>query len=166
MSERGSFITEFIYCKKCLDGVRTVLTGNKKYLNSIEIPHWNGFDIPHPIIAGKIGGLYPGEELVTFEYEFIPQIKEVICHELRIAVVAQCGEKIFTIDPNPPVDYSLYKCPYSDLGYDHELHGPEGHVKTSWVWCICGFRGPVSYLGVDDLRLKKKGAEPLGPDEK
>lgn len=100
MSERGTFITEFVYCKKCLDGIRKILIGDGKYLKSVEIPHWNDSNKPLPIIAGKIGGLYPGEELHTFEIEFIPQIKSLICHDIRIAVLAEQGERIFKITPN------------------------------------------------------------------
>ena len=99
MSERGSFVTEFIHCNKCLDGIRKVLIGDRKYLKSIEIPHWGRGNEKLPIIAGKIGGLYGGEELHSFEFEFIPKIKKLICHEIRIAVLAETGERIFRITP-------------------------------------------------------------------
>ena len=81
MSERGSFCTEYIYCDKCMDACRKVLLGDVKYLNSQEIK-----DLP--IIAGKIGGLYAGEELDTMEMEYIPDIQELMCddHTLRICV--------------------------------------------------------------------------------
>jgi len=100
MSERGSFVAEFIYCKNRLNAVKAVLLSSNKYLMSIEIPHWNGGTEPLPIIAGKIGGLYAGEELNTFEFEFIPEIENSICHVIRIAVLAEKGEKIFKISPN------------------------------------------------------------------
>ena len=99
MSERGSFITEFFYCDKCLSAVKSVLLSSEKFLMSVEIPHWNGGDKPLPIIAGKVGGLYFGEELDTFRYELIPKIKSEICHEIRIAVIAEQGEEIFKISP-------------------------------------------------------------------
>jgi hypothetical protein len=52
-------------------------------------------------------------------------------------------------------DYSLYKCPYEHLAKDcgHELHGPEGYEDTYSIWCSCGFRGPVFYLGPIELKL-------------
>jgi len=103
MSERGSFITEYIYCPKCLEVLKGVLLGHEKHLMSIEIPHWNGGVKPLPIIAGKIGGLYSGEELNTFEFEFVPEIKKTICHPIRIAVIADEGERIFKISPNQSV---------------------------------------------------------------
>lgn len=99
MSERGSFVTEYIYCPKCFNAVREILLGNKKYLQSIEIPHWDGDKEPLPIIAGKIGGLSEGEELATFEFGLIPKIENVICHKMRIAVLADHGERIFTAKP-------------------------------------------------------------------
>ena len=92
MSERGSFTTEFIYCPHCLKAVQKILIGNEKRLNSITIPNL-------PIIAGKVGGSYQGEELTIFELEYIPILEEAICHPMRIAVLADEGEKIFTITP-------------------------------------------------------------------
>jgi hypothetical protein len=58
-------------------------------------------------------------------------------------------------------DYSKYKCPFSHLEYEysssrkefkHELHGPEG----IFIWCDCGFRGPISCLDPDELKLELK----------
>ena len=102
MSERGSFVTEFVYCNKCFKVLCDILLGNEKYLMSIKIPHWNNENIEKktlPIIAGKIGGLYPGEELDRFEVYFVPEIESLICHTVRIAVLAESGEKIFKIKP-------------------------------------------------------------------
>lgn len=101
VSERGSFITEYIYCEKCFNAVREILLANGKFLQSVEIPHWNNKEgSTLPIIAGKIGGTYPGDELDTFMLEFIPKIKKVICHDVRIAVLGDSGEQIFKITPN------------------------------------------------------------------
>ena len=102
MSERGSFVTEYFYCSKCFEAVKEVLKGDEKYLKTVQIPMWKGCsqDEHLPILAGKIGGLYSGEELHTFEFEFIPKIAEKICHPIRIAVLVDNGEKIFKIKPN------------------------------------------------------------------
>lgn len=99
MSERGSFVTEYIYCDKCLEAACNVLTGDEKYLMSTQVPHWNKGDKPLPIISGKIGGLYPGEEIDTFENEFVPKLEGSICHPLRVAVLAEKGERIFVVTP-------------------------------------------------------------------
>ena len=102
MSERGSFITDFIYCEKCFEAIRKILLANGKFLQSVEIPHWNNKKgATLPIIAGKIGGSYPGDEIDTFACDFIPKIDKVICHDVRIAVLGESGEQIFRITPKP-----------------------------------------------------------------
>ena len=97
MSERGSFVTQFIYCPECLASVVKVLGTSNKYLCGAEIPAWNGGD--SRIVAGKVGGLYPGEEIDTFTKEYVPQLELFLCHELRIAVLGEQGEKVFHIKP-------------------------------------------------------------------
>jgi hypothetical protein len=89
MSERGSFATEYIYCKKCFEAVKIVLTDH-----ALEPT-----DISGKILAGRIGGLHSGEELEVFECFIIPDLEKKICHQLRIAVIAEEGEKIFTVIP-------------------------------------------------------------------
>lgn len=47
-----------------------------------------------------MSGGWPGEELHTFEMEFIPALEKVICHEIRIAVIPDCSDpKIYTVNP-------------------------------------------------------------------
>lgn len=100
MSERGSFVTEYIYCIKCAEATAGLLLKKNKYLCSTFIPSWiNGERLP--ILAGKIGGLYAGEEINAFESEYIPQLERYLCHELRIAVLAESGERIFIVRPIP-----------------------------------------------------------------
>ena len=104
MSERGSFVTEYIYCAHCLEAAREVLLRREKFLCSTEIPSWEGADPATylPIIAGKVGGLYAGEELNTFEFDLCDELATRICHPLRIAVLAEQGEEIFTVMPDHP----------------------------------------------------------------
>lgn len=101
MSERGSFVTEYIYCDKCLESAKKILLDNRKHFRSIVIPGWAFMVDKHelPIIAGKVGGLYRGEELDAFDLYLRPHLSKVICHPLRIAVLAESGERIFTINP-------------------------------------------------------------------
>ena len=89
MSERGSFCTEYIYCNKCFNACKTILNGNDKWLHAIQIAEF-------PIIAGKIGGLYSGEEIVDME-DYIFQIQEKMCPDctLRISVLAERGSVIY-----------------------------------------------------------------------
>jgi len=100
MSERGSFVTEYIYCGKCLEVAKSVLLKNEKYLRGIVVPMWGENPGELPIIAGKIGGMYSGEELDIFEVEIAPALADVLCHPMRIAVLAEIGEQIFTVTPN------------------------------------------------------------------
>ena len=99
MSERGSFVTEYIHCSKCLSSAKAVLLGNDKYLCSTTIPTWDGTGAELPIIAGKIGGLYAGEELDTFDIYLADELSKVLCHPLRVAVLAEQGGRIFTVNP-------------------------------------------------------------------
>lgn len=99
MSERGSFITEYIYCPECFEQAKKVLLMQEKYLCSQILDSWSSGNITMPIIAGKIGGLYCGEELDTFIGELIPAIEALICHSMRIAVLAETGERIFFLVP-------------------------------------------------------------------
>ncbi len=98
MSERGSFCTEYIYCQHCFAVAREVLTGDDKYLCGSILPSWQPGETL-PIIAGKIGGMYAGEELHTFAWDLAPRLESRLCHRLRIAVLAEQGERIFTVIP-------------------------------------------------------------------
>ena len=98
MSERGSFVTEYIYCEKCFDILKELLLGNDKFLCSQQVLSWEKDEFL-PIIAGKIGGLFSNDEIFTFETEFIPDIEDRICHNIRIAVLADVGSRIFFIKP-------------------------------------------------------------------
>ena len=105
MSERGSFVTQYVYCDKCFEAAKSVLLFREKYLCGVVVPHWNpereGLELP--IIAGKVGGLHVGEELHTFEHELVPALGAVLCHPMRIAVLAEGGERVFTVTPNVEV---------------------------------------------------------------
>ena len=102
MSERGSFVTQYIYCDKCLEAAIKVLISSKKELASTLIPNWSKLEGGNlPIIAGKIGGSYAGEELIDFETNYIQELEKSICHPLRIAVICDSAdERIFNVFPN------------------------------------------------------------------
>ena len=73
MSERGSFATEYCYCDKCFEVLKKYLLDDKKYLCSVQIPYpsdcLNEKNEKLPIIAGKLGGAYPGEEDIAWWFE-------------------------------------------------------------------------------------------------
>lgn len=104
MSERGSFCTEYIYCASCFEVAKDVLVSNEKYLKGVVIPSWeNGKELP--IVAGKIGGLSPGEELWGFEKDLGPEIAVRLCHPMRVAVLADNeDEEIFLLRPSGSVE--------------------------------------------------------------
>jgi hypothetical protein len=86
MSDRGSFVTEYIYCRKCFLAARRMLL--KRY-------HPFVIEVPGvPIIAGRVSDLSPGGEGDEF---FIGQggigdeLSAKLCHPLHIAVVCECG---------------------------------------------------------------------------
>ena len=107
MSERGSFTTEYVYCRKCFKAIQPILLGNGKWLCSRVCPaYWDkednelGDDFFIPIISGKIGGNYPRNEFVDFLTDYGPRVEEVICHPLRIAVLADNGRsELYTFKP-------------------------------------------------------------------
>lgn len=101
MSERGSFVTEYIYCERCLDAIKPILLRDSKGLRGTMMPSWTEAETPFlPIIAGKIGESYPGGEMHAFEYGLLPRIASVICHPVRIAVLADNGDSaVFTAEP-------------------------------------------------------------------
>ena len=99
MSDRGSFVTDYIYCDKCFSAVKRVLLKSQKHLCSTTVPHLDPQRKEFPIVAGKISGLFPGEEIVTMETELLPEIEKSICHKVRIAVLAEKGSMIFTAIP-------------------------------------------------------------------
>ena len=71
MSERGSFVTEYIYCDRCFNACKEVLCKNEKYLKGIVIPSWKNENENLPIIAGKIGGMYANEECNEMDLDVV-----------------------------------------------------------------------------------------------
>lgn len=110
MSERSSFVTEYIYCKDCLEKLRAVLLRQEKFLTAIQIPAGRGF---LPIIAGKIGSWGPGMEfeilMDSFNKESAP------CHHVRICILHDDGDStVHIISPYGWVD-DLGGIPASEL---------------------------------------------------
>lgn len=102
MSERGSLVTEYIYCSSCFTSAKKVLLSKDKSLCTDTCSSWvpDGEDLP--IIAGKLAGSYQGEELVFFETHLAVELAKVICCPLRVAVLAERGHQIFTVQPVEP----------------------------------------------------------------
>jgi len=87
MSNRGSFVTEYIYCDQCFESAKAVLLKRDKGLCSVIVPHWSSDLFETPIIAGKIGSMH--SEADEMEQEICPELAKVICHTMRIAVLGE-----------------------------------------------------------------------------
>lgn len=96
MSERGSFVTEYIYCQKCLEAAKLALLGKEKYLCSQQIRTWEEVGDYLPIIAGKLGGLHAGEEVKILRNALLTA-KQKPCHDTRIAVICDSFPNVYTI---------------------------------------------------------------------
>ena len=98
MSERGSFVTNYIYCSECFNVCKKILLSKDKNLCSIVVPSWeNGEELP--IIAGKVGGMYAYEEVVIFANYYVPEIEKLICHPVQICVFTENGyHRVFLIN--------------------------------------------------------------------
>jgi hypothetical protein len=91
LSERGSYVTEYVYCPECFEGLKAILfVPAEKYLTATLVTSWHP-DKTLPIIAGKVGGLAAGEERFTFDVVLRPHIESALCHPLRIAVLPDSG---------------------------------------------------------------------------
>lgn len=99
MSERGSFVTEYIYCPKCLDAAKKALLDDEKYLCSRQLASWESDREFLPIISGKLGGLYAGEELSVIR-DALKGSEERPCCPVRIAVVTE-GNGVWVIEWGP-----------------------------------------------------------------
>jgi len=98
MSERGTWMTDFIYCGETVTALREYFQAERcpdnKYFtvqDLFEHQHCGAF-------CGRIGGMYPGEELHSME-ELVPEIKQIIKTPIRICVFAEDGSQIFEIEP-------------------------------------------------------------------
>ena len=98
MSERGSFVTEYIHCSRCLAAAREVFCSHRsKYLCAWEVPAWEGGS--SPIIAGKISGIYNGEEVHQIKCLAV-EMGLNLCHVVRIAVIAESGTAFVIASPD------------------------------------------------------------------
>ncbi len=98
MSERGSWVTEYIYCAACAATVQHFVAaeGGDKYFSG-EICCGN------PIFGGRISAMASGEELQIWEIHLGPMLAAKLCHPVRIAVLAEGGQKFYTLHPGGEV---------------------------------------------------------------
>jgi hypothetical protein len=84
MSERGTFMTDFIYCQQCLESAKQVL--GKVLADPCLTVITKG---KLSALYGTVSGLYAGEEIDVIEDEVIPELEKVLCHPLRFVVLAE-----------------------------------------------------------------------------
>jgi len=101
MSDRGSFVTEYLYCDECFEAVKKVLLDKDAY-NHHRIKAY----LAGPgIIAGFISNVAPGGELLTMQYNVFDE-DNAPCHPVRIAILPEQPETstILLVLPNGYVE--------------------------------------------------------------
>ena len=102
MSERGSFVTSYIYCEKCLQAAIKHLISNPAANNPIcasQLPSWER-GAEFPIIAGRLGSMVAGGEIGVM-LEVAEGMVGDLCHDMAITVLAESGSTaVITIRPN------------------------------------------------------------------
>ena len=85
MSERGSFVTQLIYCKRCFKAI-------KKYFDEKSSVVGHVVQIAdYPIWAGNIEGSYSGHEIADHEW-CKEDIEPFLCCDMKIAVISDSGD--------------------------------------------------------------------------
>ena len=84
MSDRGSFVTEFIYCPECFRAVEKILFDPESGLEPVVVRKGR-------IIAGYVKSMYPGGETTFFDIDCRRILEEAICHAVRVAVIPESG---------------------------------------------------------------------------
>lgn len=94
MSERGSFVTEYIGCPECYKVMKVALVDGSewKWLEALEIPG-------QPIIAGKVGETRQLMEPYTLPEKLDP-VCALLCHHVQSVVICDGGELVtITVGP-------------------------------------------------------------------
>lgn len=93
MSQRGSFVTEYVYCSECFEKLKKVLLDNEKYCTSIVIPSCFPNDDDLNIIAGKVGSTWSGGEVVEIEQR-LADIEPGLCHAMTVVVIPESEQPV------------------------------------------------------------------------
>ena len=100
MSERGSFATEYIYCENCFEVVKSILNDSP----NVECRQIGEY----PILAGKVSGMYVGEEVVLFE-DIANLLSEAVCHSVRLCVFPDSIRTVRPITVRPKLPAAVLK---------------------------------------------------------
>ena len=89
MSNRGSFVTEYVYCSECFEKLKKVLLDKEKYCSSIVLPSSFPNDDDLNIIAGKVGSTWPrGGEVFEIEQR-LANIEPNRCCAMTVVVIPE-----------------------------------------------------------------------------
>jgi chaperonin GroES len=106
VSERGSFVTQYFYCRDCLAATHRVLMAMDLEAVTI-IAATGGGEVVPLIIAGKAVAMYAGGERHTFE-NATPKLEAAICHPVTIAVIPDSAEPtVFEYHPHQEQEEKL-----------------------------------------------------------
>lgn len=106
MSDRGSFVTEYMYCPKCAEKIKEIL--KRKSVNFRSLDNTDSFgNMTTLIISGYLSSTYSGGEIIEFQYgehDVIFNKDNAPCHPVRFAVLAEVGQKFFVVNPNGEIE--------------------------------------------------------------
>lgn len=90
MSDRGSFLTEFMYCPKCTHAVGKAL--NLGYVNGARVtPHRLGVNPDCAAYAGRVSSSYINGEVDEVRGVFDRFLPDGPCHKVRVVVLTDGG---------------------------------------------------------------------------
>ena len=121
MSELGTFATELIWCLECENAVAAVLSKyvpwDSQCIDGFTI-HGSSVGSRRTMFCGELRAGYAGEEIHAFEGEINTELQDVICHPLRLVVMAQNGDNmLFSLLPIAAL-----------VTQEHAIHLPEKDV--------------------------------------
>lgn len=93
MSQRGAFVTEYVYCAACETVLSDVLLRERtKSLCCTQVPSWeDGGGKTMPIFAGKLGST--ADEVVDFEFsDEMAELEKRLCHTVMFACLGESQE--------------------------------------------------------------------------
>lgn len=101
MSERGSFVTQWMDCRQCCEAVCEVLENEAVIFDPL---NWSAGQIPPRIIAGFVGGSAPDEQFREFAEYLAGPLADRLCHPVRFAILSEArGSRVYRVRPRAAV---------------------------------------------------------------
>jgi hypothetical protein len=111
MSDRGSFVTEWISCDRCLAAAKRALFAPHDNLRCVQMVRAAERDMDLPIIVGMVKSGGGGMGLIAMDV-LTSCLHPDLCHPLRIAVLDENGQNIIAVgngvDPDAEVKLSRW----------------------------------------------------------